>query len=92
MTHIHVEEYSWNPAKSRRNIMISQVQGVLSNSVGAILGAGSTARTLAGAHPIGLGIVVGISAYFVVDKYWLNKGNEGEHEEVAEEETTETAA
>ena len=71
--------------------MISQVQGVLSNSVGAILGAGP-ARTLAGAHPIGLGIVVGIGTYFVIDKYWLNKGSEGGHEEVAEEETTETVA
>ena len=65
--------------------MLAQVQGVLSNSVGTILGAGSATRALAGAHPIGLGIVVGIGAYFVIDKYWLNKDSTDENEEVAEE-------
>ena len=67
--------------------MIEQAQGVLSNSMGIVMGAGSAARTLAGAHPVGLGIIVGIGAYFVVNKYWLNDSAE---EDAAEE--TEAAA
>lgn len=49
--------------------MIAQAQGLLSKS-------GSTIKTLVGSHPIGLGIVIGVVAYYVVNKYWLNEDEE----------------
>ena len=53
--------------------MISQAQGILSN-----------VKALAGSHPIGLGIVLGVGAYYVVNKYWLND-DEDEEITMAEE-------
>lgn len=64
--------------------MLLQAQNFLSNSVGTIMGVGSATRALAGAHPVGLGITVGMSAYFIIDKYWLNKESAGDNEEEAE--------
>ena len=49
--------------------MISKVQGVLTKS-------GSTVKSLAGSHPIVLGVLIGVGAYFVVNKYWLNPEDE----------------
>ena len=37
---------------------------------------GSTVKTLVGSHPIVLGIVVGLGAYYVVNKYLLNDDEE----------------
>lgn len=53
--------------------MISQAQGILSN-----------VKALAGSHPVGLGIVIGVGAYFIVNKYLLNE-EEDEETNVAEE-------
>ncbi len=53
--------------------MISQAQGILSN-----------VKALVGSHPVGLGIVIGVGAYYVVNKYWLND-DEDEDTAVAEE-------
>ena len=41
--------------------MIAQAKGLLSKS-------GSTVQALAGSHPIALGIVIGVGAYYVVNK------------------------
>ena len=57
--------------------MIAQAQGLLSTS-------GSTVKALVGSHPISLGIVIGIGAYYVVNKYWLN-ADEDEETNIAEE-------
>jgi hypothetical protein len=69
----------------KEGFMISQAQGILSKSMGAISSSGSSIKALAGSHPIGLGIVVGIGAYYVVNKYWLNKDENTEAEEETEE-------
>ena len=53
--------------------MIAQAQGVLSKSIGAVSSSGSSIKALAGTHPVALGVVVGIGAYYAVNKYWLNK-------------------
>ena len=70
--------------------MIAQAQGILSKSMGAIGSSGSTVKALVGTHPVGLGIVVGIGAYYVVNKYWLNTDEIAEEEEIAEETSTKT--
>ena len=57
--------------------MISQVQGILSKS-------GSTVKTVAASHPIALGVIIGVGAYYVVNKYWLNS-DEDEEIKMAEE-------
>jgi hypothetical protein len=59
-----------------RNIMIAQAQSALSNLTGSIKG-------LAGSHPVVTGIVLGIGAYYAINKYWLNKEEATEAEEVA---------
>jgi len=59
--------------------MIAQAQGLLSKS-------GSAVKTLVGSHPITLGIVIGIGAYYVVNKYWLNEDEEITTAEESEEE------
>jgi len=51
--------------------MIAQAQGILSKS-------GSTVKALVGSHPITMGIVIGIGAYYVVNKYWLNEDEDEE--------------
>jgi len=56
--------------------MIEQAQGILSKSAEAIASSGSTIKALVGSHPIGLGIVIGVGAYYVVNKYWLNEDEE----------------
>lgn len=56
--------------------MIEQAQGILSKSTGAVASLGSNIKALVGSHPIGLGIVIGIGAYYVVNKYWLNEDEE----------------
>jgi hypothetical protein len=58
--------------------MISQAQEILSKSMGAVGSSGSTIKAFVGSHPIGLGIVIGISAYYVVNKYWLNEDEDEE--------------
>ena len=60
--------------------MISQAQGVLSN-----------VKAFVGSHPIGLGIVLGVGAYYVVNKYWLND-DEDEEIIIAEESESEEDA
>ena len=74
--------------------MISQVQGVVSKSMGAVSSPVSSIKALSGSHPVLLGIAVGIGAYYAVNKYWLNK-EEGDAEEMtdtAEEPDDEGAA
>jgi len=58
--------------------MIAQAQGLLSKS-------GSTLKALAGSHPVGLGIVIGVGAYYVINKYLLD-----EDEEIATDEESES--
>ena len=69
--------------KLKRNIMIAQAQGVLSKSMGAISSSGSSIKALAGSHPLALGVLVGVGAYYAVNKYWLNK-DEDEAAEMTE--------
>jgi len=73
--------------KLKRNIMIAQAKGVLSKSMGTISSSGSSIKALAGSHPVALGVIVGIGAYYAINKYWLNKdeGEAGEMTEKAEE-------
>ena len=60
--------------------MISQAQGILSN-----------VKALVGSHPVGLGIVIGVGAYYVVNKYWLTDDEDEETSVVEESESTEDA-
>ncbi len=60
--------------------MISQAQGILSN-----------VKALAGSHPIGLGIVIGVGAYYLVNKYWLNEDEDEEVNATEESESKEDA-
>lgn len=64
--------------------MLTQAQNVLSNSM-------APAKALAGSHPVGLGIMVGLSAYYVVNKYWLNEESEESEEGENTEEAVESA-
>ena len=50
---------------------------------------GSTVKTLVGSHPIILGIVVGLGAYYAVNKYLLN--DDGEINTAEESESEEEA-
>ena len=46
--------------------MIEYAQSILAPS-------GSVLKSLAGVHPVVLGVAVGIGAYYAVDKFLLNK-------------------
>jgi len=46
--------------------MIEYAQSILTPS-------GSVLKSLAGLHPVVLGVAVGIGAYYAVDKFLLNK-------------------
>jgi len=59
--------------------MIAQAQGLLSKS-------GSTLKALAGSHPVGLGIVIGVGAYYVINKYLLDEDEEITMDEESESE------
>ena len=67
--------------------MLEHAQGILSKSMGAFTSSGATVKSLAGAHPVALGVLVGFGAYYAVNKYWLNK----DIDEVAEEKFEESA-
>lgn len=56
--------------------MIGQAQGILSKSMGAATTPISTIKALAGSHPVAFGVVLGISAYYAINKYWLNPEEE----------------
>lgn len=56
--------------------MTAQAQGLLSNI-----------KALAGSHPIGLGIIIGVGTYYVVNKYWLNEDDEDDKESESEKVT-----
>lgn len=58
--------------------MFGKAHGILATS-------SSAAKGLAGAHPVFLGAAVGISAYYAVSKYWLNKDEVDETTESEEE-------
>ncbi|MCU7834673.1 MAG: hypothetical protein KZQ83_05385 [gamma proteobacterium symbiont of Taylorina sp.] len=60
--------------------MIAQTQGILSNI-----------KALVSSHPIGLGVIIGVGAYYVVNKYWLNE-DEDEEINMAEESESEEDA
>ncbi len=64
--------------------MIAQAQGILSKS-------GSTVKALVGSHPIAIGIVIGVGAYYVVNKYWLNEDEDEETSTTEESESKEDA-
>lgn len=72
--------------------MIAEAKGILSKSVGSVSASGSTVKVLASAHPVALGVVLGISAYYAVNKYLLNQDIEmsevEEPSDHAEEEVT----
>jgi hypothetical protein len=63
--------------------MIAQIQGALSKSVGAVSASGSSIRALSGAHPVITGVILGVAAYYAINKFWLNK-DDSETEETAE--------
>jgi hypothetical protein len=71
--------------------MLEHAQGILSKSMSVFTSSGATVKSLAGAHPVALGVLVGFSAYYAVNKYWLNKDID-ETDEVAEEEELEESA
>ena len=57
----------------------------------ALSKSGSTVKALVGSHPIGLGIAIGIGAYYVVNKYWLNEDEDEEITTAEESESEEDA-
>ena len=59
--------------------MNAQAQQILSQS-------SSTVKALVSSHPIALGIVIGVGAYYVINKYWLNEDEENMAEESESEE------
>lgn len=66
--------------------MVSQAQGILSKSIGAVSSSSSSIKALVGSHPMGLTIVAGFGAYYLANKYWLNNDEEvSEFEEEASE-------
>lgn len=60
--------------------------------IGQVNGISSAVKGLAGAHPVALGIVVGVSAYYAINKYLLNEDANGELAEAIEADEVETAA
>ena len=71
--------------------MLAQTQSVLSSSASKVMGSVSATKALAGTHPVGFGIAVGLGAYFIIDKYWLNKDNSDNDDAITTEaESTET--
>jgi len=58
--------------------MLEFAQGILTPS-------GSVLKSLAGVHPVVLGVAVGIGAYYAVDKFLLNQDVD-DTDEVAEAE------
>ncbi len=70
--------------------MLEHAQGILSKSMSVFTSSGATVKSLAGAHPVALGVLVGFGAYYAVNKYWLNKDID-EADEVAEEVLEESA-
>ncbi len=52
---------------------------------GILTSSGSTVKGLVGTHPIALGVVAGIGAYFIINKYLLNKDMEDETTDTEEE-------
>jgi len=70
--------------------MISQAQGILSKTMGSATSPLTTVKSLAGAHPIALGVVLGIGAYYAVNKYWLNQ-DDNESEDTSEKTDATTA-
>jgi hypothetical protein len=65
---------------NKEKSMISQAQGILSN-----------VKALVGSHPVGLGIIIGVGAYYAVNKYWLNDEDDEETAVVEESESKEDA-
>ena len=59
--------------------MNAQAQQILSQS-------SSTVKALVSSHPIALGIVIGVGAYYVINKYWLNEDEDNMAEESESEE------
>lgn len=72
--------------------MIALAKGLLSKSMGAIGSSGSTIKALAGSHPVSIGIALGIGAYYVVNKYWLNDDDESAMAEGSEAEKEKASA
>lgn len=56
---------------------------------GILTSSGSTVKGLVGAHPIALGVVAGIGAYFIINKYLLDKDIEDEAIDIEESEIVE---
>ena len=56
--------------------MIAQTQAVLAAATGGIASIGSGATSFALAHPAGLGLAVGVGAYYAANKYWLKDTEE----------------
>lgn len=63
--------------------MIAQVQGVLSKTMGNFSSSAPSIKALVGSHPVAVGVVLGIGAYYAINKYWLDK-DEGQAEELAQ--------
>lgn len=54
-------------------------------------GISSAVKGLVGVHPIALGVVVGVGAYYAINTYLLNKDTDDELAEVIEVDEVETA-
>ena len=59
--------------------------------IGQAHGISSAVKSLAGVHPIALGVVVGVSAYYAIDKYLLNDDMDDELAGEIEADEVETA-
>ena len=66
--------------------MIAETQAALAKSVGTVASAGTAVRAFTLANPVAVavagGVILGVVAYYAVNKYWLNK--EAEENDVAE--------
>lgn len=56
--------------------MIAQTQAALAMATGGIASIGSSATAFALAHPAGLGLAVGVGAYYAANKYLVKEPEE----------------
>ncbi len=60
--------------------------------IGQTHGISSAVKGLAGVHPVALGVIVGVGAYYAVNKYLLNNDTDDELTEAIEVDEVETAS
>lgn len=60
--------------------------------IGQAQGLSSAVKGLAGTHPVALGVVVGVSAYYAINKYLLNNDMDDELAEEIDDDKVEKAS